>query len=406
PDAEAKKPKSAAPGAERKEPVGQVFSLGTGDVGQLGLGLDVLERNRPTPVPGHTHVVRVVAGGMHSLFLTKTGTVYSFGCNDEGALGRRTSSLSTEMTPGVVELPEPATAICAGDSHSAALTRSGSAFVWGNFRDSRGPMGLVAADRSESKPVRIAKDIVEIVSGSDHLALLTEDGRLLTVGNAEQGQLGRVAPNFVRRGGRRGLSYLLQPKPVTLKRPQGCRSAAFDKVWAGSYVTFARLRATGTLYGFGLNNFHQLGELTSTYADRPVQFVPVPLASCSGRRWRKLCGGQHHTLLLDDAGHVYAMGRSDYGRLGLGARCNDQATPCRVPGLPRCVQVACGDSVSFAATDGGQAYSWGLGNSGQLGHGDEDDVHEPKVMTGWISTKKVLSVSGGGQHSLILAMDS
>lgn len=143
--------------------MGQAYSLGTGDVGQLGLGPDVLEKSRPALVPGHTDVVDVVAGGMHSLLLSNTGQVFSFGCNDEGALGRPTSSLDgSETTPGAVELPEPVTHVSAGDSHSAALTVSGAVFVWGSFRDSNGFMGLLAAGKSEPKPVHIADGIVQV----------------------------------------------------------------------------------------------------------------------------------------------------------------------------------------------------------------------------------------------------
>ncbi|CAN7991219.1 unnamed protein product, partial [Ixodes hexagonus] len=406
---------------EWKRLEGEVYSLGTGDVGQLGLGPDVLEKARPALVPGHKDVVDAVAGGMHSLLLTKTGearhlsfslfplllTVLSFGCNDEGALGRTTSSLDdSEMKPGVVELPEPVSLISGGDSHSAALTMSGAVFVWGNFRDSSGPMGLLAAGKSEPKPVRIADGIKQIASGNDHLVLLTKDGRLLTLGNGEQGQLGRVARSFASRGGRKGPGHLLQPMAIEVRKARGCSSATFDRIWTGSYVTFARMRENGALYGFGLNNYYQLGALAATSADEPVQFMPTLLTSCSAHRWKKLCGGQHHTLLLDEQGDVYSMGRSDYGRLGLGSACGDQTTPQKVPGLPPCVDIACGDSVSFAVTKEGKVFSWGLGNNGQLGHGNDEDVHEPKPMTSkQMSSKKAQLVSGGGQHTLIIATD-
>lgn len=408
-ETKAKKARLEVPKAKRRELVGQAYSLGTGDVGQLGLGPDVLEKSRPALVPGHTDVVDVVAGGMHSLLLSSTGQVFSFGCNDEGALGRPTSSLDgSETTPGAVELPEPVTHVSAGDSHSAALTVSGAVFVWGSFRDSNGFMGLLAAGKSEPKPVHIADGIVQIASGNDHLVLLSKDGRLLTLGDAEQGQLGRVARFFALRGGRRGLSNLLQPMPVVVNKPRGCSSAAFDHVWTGSYVTFARMRDNGALYGFGLNNYHQLGSLASTSSGDLVQFTPTLLTSCTEHRWKKVCGGQHHTMLLDEEGSVYAMGRRDYGRLGLGPDCTEQETPRKVPGLPPCVDISCGDSVSFAVTAEGRVFSWGLGDNLQLGHGDDsEDVHEPKVMTGkLISSKKALLVSGGGQHALILAIDS
>lgn len=67
--------------------------------------------------------------------------------------------------------------------------------------------------QSDSVPV------IKIASGNDHLVLLTQRGEVLTLGNAEQGQLGRVAPSFSTRGGRRGRKYLLEPKVITeLKR--------------------------------------------------------------------------------------------------------------------------------------------------------------------------------------------
>lgn len=60
--------------------------------------------------------------------------VYSFGCNDEGALGRNTSEEGSEATPGKVDVPGRVIMLCAGDSHTAALLDDGQVYVWGNFR--------------------------------------------------------------------------------------------------------------------------------------------------------------------------------------------------------------------------------------------------------------------------------
>jgi len=67
-------------------------------------------------------------------FKFQSGQVYTFGCNDEGALGRDTSEEGSEFEPGLVELPGKAVFISAGDSHSAALLEDGRVFIWGNFR--------------------------------------------------------------------------------------------------------------------------------------------------------------------------------------------------------------------------------------------------------------------------------
>ena len=39
-------------------------------------------------------------------------------------------------------------------------------------------------------------------------------------------------------------------------------------------------------------------------------------AGCGG--WSHIVPGQHHTVALDAAGRVHALGRVEYGRLGLG----------------------------------------------------------------------------------------
>ena len=36
-------------------------------------------------------MISAAAGGMHNVFITESGSVFTFGCNDEGALGRKTS---------------------------------------------------------------------------------------------------------------------------------------------------------------------------------------------------------------------------------------------------------------------------------------------------------------------------
>jgi regulator of chromosome condensation len=57
------------------EEKGLVLVLGQGDVGQLGLGEDIMERKRPALVTLPEGVVQVAAGGMHTVCLSDTGNV-------------------------------------------------------------------------------------------------------------------------------------------------------------------------------------------------------------------------------------------------------------------------------------------------------------------------------------------
>ena len=66
---------------------------------------------------------------MHSATLSSDGSVYTFGCNDEFALGRE-----DDEDIDKVELPEKMIEITAGDSHTAALSETGIVYAWGTFR--------------------------------------------------------------------------------------------------------------------------------------------------------------------------------------------------------------------------------------------------------------------------------
>ena len=79
---------------------GILMAFGMGDAGQLGMGEDIMERKKPQPVKEiEEDVISAAAGGMHNVFITKTGKVYTFGCNDEGALGRKCEEEEDSFLP-------------------------------------------------------------------------------------------------------------------------------------------------------------------------------------------------------------------------------------------------------------------------------------------------------------------
>lgn len=70
------------------------------------------------------------------------------------------------------------------------------------------------------------------------------------------------------------------------------------------------------------------------------------------------------------------------------------------------VQLECGECCSFAVTDDGKAFSWGMGSNQQLGVGSDDDKFEPALLTGaQVRERQVIRISSGGQHTLFLAVD-
>ena len=390
---------------------GSLLSLGTGDTGQLGLGEDITERSKPALVKGVTGKIKAIAaGGMHTTCLTVDGVVWSFGCNDEGALGRKIDDDDEGFTPGVVPLPSGVNIIqiTAGDSHSTALDDKGKVYYWGTFRDASGAVGLTPDGTIQKLAVPLAHhlNVKKIASGVDHIVLLTNEGALYTLGNAEQGQLGRVGQRYTSRGGhnRRGLELLLNPEKVVPKK-----RTIFADVWAGSYGTMA-LTTDNEILACGLNNYSQLGLEKKT-----VFHTFVKSNGFSGRAWKDIAFGQHHALALDANGQVHAIGRVEYGRLGLGDQNTeggkaDAVVPTLVPRLAnkKCVDISCGTTVSFAVTEDGECYSWGMVDNGQLGQAQNDeDSWEPEEMVGkQLESRKVVGVSGGGQHTILIAKEN
>lgn len=226
----------ALPVPRRAARAGTLLSCGQNEVGQLGLGEDVPEKRRPALIPGcPADVVDIAAGGMHSLFVDAAGAVYSFGCNDEGALGRDSSAEGADefAIVRVADLPAGVAVarVSAGDSHSACLLEDGRVLAWGSFRDSHGNMGLTL-EGNKRRPIEVVPGLrfADIQSGADHLVMLTVDGKVYTVGCAEQGQLGRVTMRSSGGESRRGKTELLRPGQVQFRR-----GALMDAIWATTY---------------------------------------------------------------------------------------------------------------------------------------------------------------------------
>ena len=68
------------------------------------------------------------------------------------------------------------------------------------------------------------------------------------------------------------------------------------------------------------------------------------------------------------------------------------------------IQIACGGEHSVALTEGGDVYTFGAGNKGQLGHGKTANEHFPCLLTDLKKTRRdVHQVACGNNCTLILA---
>ncbi|XP_018880922.4 E3 ISG15--protein ligase HERC5 isoform X1 [Gorilla gorilla gorilla] len=137
-------------------------------------------------------IIQITCGDYHSLALSKGGELFAWGQNLHGQLGVGRKFPST-TTPQIVEhlAGVPLAQISAGEAHSMALSMSGNIYSWG--KNEFGQLGLGHTESKDYPSLTEGLDNqkVEFVAcGGSHSALLTQDGLLFTFGAGKHGQLG------------------------------------------------------------------------------------------------------------------------------------------------------------------------------------------------------------------------
>ena len=110
-------------------------------------------------------------------------------------------------------------------------------------------------------------------------------------------------------------------------------------------------------------------------------------------------------MVMTDSGALYTWGRGSFGRLGHGDTISIQS-PKQIAALKdvRIQQVSCGFAYTTAVSESGQLYSWGAGENGRIGSGDNTDRTSPILVEG-LRKKKVCQVFAGSVHTCALTED-
>ncbi|XP_050537057.1 regulator of chromosome condensation-like isoform X2 [Daktulosphaira vitifoliae] len=292
----------------------------------------------------------ISAGSMHVLGVTDDGKLMSWGCNDEGALGRDTSVEDSETRPGIVHIFEENSeiySISAGGSHSAILFSNGNVYAWGTFRDKNGDMGFHPNGQRQLTPKFVMGNVRKIASGINHLVMLSKN-KVYTMGCGDEGQLGRICQRHSNRESRVGKQLLLIPQLLSLRKK-------VEDIWANYDTTFLRV-SDSTVYSFGLNAYGQLG----IENDERCVYFPKLSQSLSRLKIKSISAGTQHVTLLDEQGAVYVLGDYRDGRLGMDVAEN-QKVPKVLPSLPQVKIATCGSDNNFVITENNKLMAWGIG---------------------------------------------
>jgi hypothetical protein len=174
---------------------GKVYCWGHNYKGVLGNGRE--EWNTTTDKPElneflkDKHVIDICCGFQHSLVLTIDGEVYVWGDNEFGQIGCA-DNRECQLIPYLVQgfNGEKVEAIACGSYHSLALTESGHVFSWG--LNDCGQLGYSSMTYPSNSPKIIDENVlfVRISCGRKHSLMLSVEGTVYVLGANDLGQLG------------------------------------------------------------------------------------------------------------------------------------------------------------------------------------------------------------------------
>lgn len=206
---------------------GNVYTWGAGASGQLGVkdlkSLPLDDDSYPyQPLPcmlsslkkNNIYVTKAVCGDLHTLLLTTSGEVYSFGGGVNGQLGQGpVNNLPRDMDqypfmpiPQKVEgeiKDKQIVYISSGDNHCIVIDNEGKLYGWGCTKYGQLGINVDETDKCERDiegnvyailPVHIKKmgnlKAVKVACGENHTLVLTDKGIVFGFGLNHRGQLG------------------------------------------------------------------------------------------------------------------------------------------------------------------------------------------------------------------------
>jgi alpha-tubulin suppressor-like RCC1 family protein len=349
----------------------------------------------PTPSPSHSRGesgwAAVAAGTYATLAVRRDGSLWSWGLNDYGQLGRGTCDIVAHARPLQVGRRHGWTAVSGGYGDSFALRADGTLWAWGNNSDFGGNLGLgldgpvtvhgITIPRDRWVPTRLGRtgDWAEVAAGYQHAVATRSDGTLWGWGANYFGALGPQG------------SISLEPVPAVIGGGADWSAAA-----GGGDFSVA-LKTDGSLWATGFNAYGALG--LGDAADRH-RLTRVG----SGQDWAAVSAGLGYALALKEDGSLWAWGGNNFGQLGLGDH-TARHSPAQVGGETDWAEVLCLGHHSLALKRDGTLWAWGENGFGQLGVGDTVDRDAPTQVGASRDWSALAPGSTGSYHSLALRRD-
>ncbi len=299
----------------------------------------------------------------HSVILGCNGQTYIFGKVDGQMWSDKSKQLGSDCyRPKLIDKLNNFTQFVAGVYESYGLNPDGNIIIYDSYEDSR--------------LNKLQDRIVQISAGSTHSLFLTEKGNVYGYGANEHWQL-LLKDWYI-------WSVTLIPTLSNIAMVAAGYQYSLVLTKDGKVYEFGNLKALSN--GIGSNN-------------NGFQLYPIP----GMNNIISISAGRYHSLFLDKNGQVYSYGRNDHGQLGLRDRTN-RNIPSLISISNKIVAISTGRFHSLILTDQGSVYSFGHNQYGQCGF-PNDNYHIKTIPKLIPLSHKIISISAGMHHSLLLTLD-
>ncbi len=283
------------------------------------------EENTVIEIVRKQKVVAISLGYSHSAAITESGSLYMWGDNSEGQLG--TGDTNNSNIP--VKVMDDIIYVALGTRFSGAIKKDGSLYMWGtNYMGQLGNGTTV----SSLVPIKVLENVTAISLGSTHAGALTKDGNLYMWGNNNMGQLGNGTTE----------TYY-----APIKIMEDVIQISMNSFCSGA------VKSDGSLYVWGDNFSGQLTNLGGSGGMTP-HITPIKIMDDIS----SVSHGEDHSGAITLDGTLYTWGANYSGQLGDGSKVAHLEPQSVISNIAK---ISFGNSSGAITTDG-KLYSWGIGN--------------------------------------------
>ena len=289
------------------------------------------------------------------------------------------ADLISKITGKPAAAPLGFSAVTGGQGFSLAIGHDGHLYATG--QNGQGQLGLGAyGNKSAFTQLPTPGRFIQIAANDYNGYALDSNKHLWAWGYDGRGSVGDGGANAD------SSDNVLSPVEIT-------PTVAYKQI-AAAAGSLVAIDTTGHLWGFGYNDFGQVGV-------GGAQDQLVPVAVQPDTTFAQVAAGSSYEMALDTTGNVWAWGFNNWGNIGNGFSSGIVRTPVKITTPVPFTRIASSGVTSYGFDSAGNMYAWGDNTYGEYGDGTTTSSPTPVAVATPVKFTNLI-----GTYSHVLAQDA